>query len=193
MTDKFKIALLVFLQMAALFLMIGMKQWTLNTGLPVVLETKPVDPRSLFSGDYIRLNYSISTIAGSIGGDHGFQVHDPVYVLLKEGDPYWIPVSIHRHPPEAPDGYVFIKGEVKWTNVNRWNAEIKRNETLPESDLNIQYGIENYYIPEGEGSKLERPGPNAKLSIRLAVDRFGHAGIKAVLIDGKERYVESLW
>jgi hypothetical protein len=38
-------------------------------------------------------------------------MNDPIFVLLKEGDPYWMPVSIHRSKPERPDGYVTIIGQ----------------------------------------------------------------------------------
>ena len=51
-----KISLLATAQVAALAAMIADKQWTLNTGTQVVLQTEPVDPRSLFMGDYARLN-----------------------------------------------------------------------------------------------------------------------------------------
>ena len=57
-----KIALLVLVQIGALVAMIANKQWTLNTGTPVLLQTAPVDPRSLFMGDYARLAYSISQL-----------------------------------------------------------------------------------------------------------------------------------
>ena len=193
MNPKIKMVLLVALQTLALFFMIGLKQWTLETGVPVVLETRPVDPRSLFSGDYIRLNYTISQISEEIGEESGFNPHDTIYIVLKEGDPYWTPVSIHHQRPDTAPGLVAIKGEVLGTSGTRWNPETRSPEPLPGRNLSIRYGIENYYVPEGEGTRLERPGPDAKLSIRVAVDRFGNAGIQAVLINGQERYVESLF
>lgn len=193
MNPKIKMAILVMLQSLALFFMIGLKQWTLATGVPVVLETRPVDPRSLFSGDYIRLNYTISQVSEGIGEERGFNTHDTIYVVLKEGDHFWTPVSIHHQRPDAVPGLVAIKGEVLGTSGMQWNPGTKSPEPLPVRNLSIRYGIENYYVPEGEGSKLERPGPDSKLSIRVAVDRFGNAGIQAVLINGQEHYVESLF
>lgn len=56
----------------------------------------------------------------------------------------------------------------------------------------MHYGIENYYVTEGTGGELERPADNAKVAVRVAVDRFGGAGISAILLNGKERYVEKL-
>jgi uncharacterized membrane-anchored protein len=59
--------------------------------------------------------------------------------------------------------------------------------------LTVRYGIENYFVPEGEGRDLERPKPGEKVSTRVAVDRFGNAGIKAVLVNGQPRYTETLF
>ena len=39
---------------------------------------------------------------------------------------------------------------------------------------------------------LERPKPGETVSIRVVVDKYGNPGIKAVLVNGKERYVEQL-
>ena len=192
MGTKLRIAIIIVLQSLALLSMIAMRQWTLNTGTSVILETAPIDPRSLFSGDYVRLNYKISNIRlGEMAGDKDFKRHDCVYVLLKEGDPYWQPVSIHHDKPAAPPGHVAIKGEVNYMSDNVWNQETQKSEQV--KNVNIKYGIESYFVPEGEGRELERPKEGEKVTIRVAVDRYGNAGIKFLLVNGKERYRESLF
>ncbi len=192
MGTKLRIAIIIALQTLALFSMIAMRQWTLNTGTSVILETVPIDPRSLFSGDYVRLNYKISNIrVDEISGDKEFKRHDCVYVLLKEGDPYWQPLSIHRNKPVAPPGHVAIKGEVIYLNDVIWNQETQKSEKV--KNINIRYGIESYFVPEGEGRGLERPKEGEKVTIRVAVDRYGNAGIKSLLVNGNERYTESLF
>ncbi|MFQ5953689.1 MAG: GDYXXLXY domain-containing protein [Kiloniellales bacterium] len=172
------------LQSAVLVAMIGVKQWTLATGTPVLLETEPVDPRSLFRGDYVRLNYAIGRLEPGELDDQAseieFEYGDTVYVLLRKGEPYWEPVSIHRERPPASPDHVAIKGEVVPT-WGRWTP------------ISIRYGIENYFIPEGEGRELERPTQGEEVSVLVAVDRFGNAGIKAVLVNGEPRYVETLF
>jgi len=179
MRPSLGLVLVVALQSAALLAMIAIKQWTLATGTPVVLETVPVDPRSLFRGDYVRLNYGISTVdLGVLGGDDEFERPDAVYVLLRRGEPYWGPVSAHRERPAVPRDHVAIKGEV---------------QRALGGEIFVRYGIESYFIPEGEGRELERPAPGEEISILVAVDRFGNAGIKAVLINGQPRYVEKLF
>lgn len=192
MITKSRLVTVVLLQVLALLAMVGMKQWTLNTGTPVVLETAPIDPRSLFSGDYVRLNYKISQLRlDDLGGDRDFKAHETVYVLLKMGEPYWQPVSVHHAMPALPPGHVAMKGEIQYVGGELWNPQQQKFEKA--THLTVRYGVENYYVPEGKGRELERPKQGETVSIRLAVDRFGNAGIKAVLVNGRERYVESLF
>jgi len=187
-----RLAVIVLFQTLVLVTMIALKQHTLNTGTLVVLETEPVDPRSLFSGDYVRLNYSISTLRlDKVGGDRDFKIHDPAYVVLRAGDPYWQPVAVYHQMPSMAAGQVAIRGEVQYSGEFLWNPDTRKSEKIPH--LSLRYGIENYYVPEGEGRALERPVPGETVSLRVAVDKAGVAGIKAVLVNGRERYVESLW
>jgi len=192
MGTKLRIALIIALQTLALFSMIAMRQWTLSTGTSVTLETAPIDPRSLFSGDYVRLNYKISDIRlDGISGDSEFKRHDCVYVLLKESDPYWQPVSVHHNKPTVPPGHLAIKGEVNYANEISWNQETGKSEKA--KNINVRYGIESYFLPEGEGRGLERPKEGEKVTILVAVDRYGNAGIKSLLVNGNERFRESLF
>jgi uncharacterized membrane-anchored protein len=57
----------------------------------------------------------------------------------------------------------------------------------------VRYGIENYFVPEGEGRALEQPEEDEEVTILVAVDRYGNAGIKAVLVNGEVRYEERLF
>lgn len=181
------LALVVALQTAALIAMVGIKQHTLATGIPVLLETLPVDPRSLFRGDYVILRYKISALEQADFANTGdFERHDTIYVLLREGEQYWEPVSIHPERPEVPPGQVAIKGEVEG-NWGIW----RDNENHP--GIRVRYGIEAYFVPEGEGRAIERPRNEGKVSILVAVDAKGNAGIKGVLVDGELRYEETLF
>jgi len=187
-----RLIIVIALQSVVLMSMIAMKQWTLSTGTPVVLETQPIDPRSLFQGDYVRLNYTISTLRlAELPSDRPFKTHEWIYVLVRIGDPYWEPVSLHHERPASPPDHVALKGTVLGMGNRRWNREAQSWEATEH--LMVRYGIENYFLPEGEGRDLERPRPGDKISIRVAVDRFGNAGIKAVLVNGQARYTESLF
>jgi len=193
MTVTARIAVVVVLQTLALFTMIAMKQWTLNTGTLVVLETQPIDPRSLFRGDYVRLNYKISELKPqALAGDNEFRRHDLLYLVLEPGDPYWQPVSVHRRSPSLGGDQVAIRGEVQYIN-HRGRFDGAANEIEPIQVMQVRYGIESYFVPEGEGRVLERPQPGEVVSLRIAVDKAGNAGIKAVLVNGEARYTERLF
>ena len=189
-----RLALVVVLQTAALVYMIGARQWTLATGTPVVLETVPIDPRSLFSGDYVRLGYRISRLdLSEIAGERNFRNHDVVYVTLRPGTPTWYPVSVCHDFPVVPQGDVAIRGEVTGITNGAWNPAARRWEEGSASVLSVRYGIESYFVPEGEGRELENPGRDAPVSVRVAVDHAGRAGIQAILVDGVVRYEERLF
>lgn len=185
-----KIIIVLVIQTLLLMGMIGKKQYTLNTGTQILLETQPIDPRSLFRGDYVRLNYTISDLdLDQIGGDIEYEEFGTVYVVLQQQDKYWQAVSAHKDKPEITNDQVMIKGEMQHQQIQNWNVDTRESE--PVNWINVRYGIENYFVPEGEGRYLERRDIG-KVDIRVAVDKSGNVGIKAVLVNDEEQYVESL-
>lgn len=190
-----KIILLVAVQLLALVAMIADKQWTLNTGTPVVLKTEPVDPRSMFMGDYVRLAYTISQLSldgdNALEGDKEFKRNDTVWVALKPEPEGARAVAVyHRRSAIAP-GLLALKGEVQYFNEFQWDRS--SNKSVKQRTLNVRYGIEQYYVQEGAGRQIERPQGGEKVAIQVAIDTRGKAGILAVLLDGRERYRETLF
>jgi uncharacterized membrane-anchored protein len=59
--------------------------------------------------------------------------------------------------------------------------------------LNIKYGIESYFVPQGEGREIEQARNQGKVSVVAAVTPSGRAAIKRLLIDGKPVYDEPLF
>jgi len=190
-----RIILLLVVEVAALAAMIADKQWTLNTGTPVVLQTVPVDPRSLFMGDYARLNYAISQLPldgkAALGGDKDFKRHDTVWVALRPERDGVQAISVHHQRGAVPSGLIALKGEVENFDGGRWSLTGSR--PVRQRTLSVRYGIEQYFVQEGTGGQLERPRGGEKVSVRVAIDARGKAGIQAVLLDGKERYRETLF
>ena len=187
--------LVVVIQVAALVAMIADKQWTLNTGTPVVLQTEPVDPRSLFMGDYARLSYPISRLRldgeTALGGDKDFKRHDTVWVVLKPEPDGAKAVSVHHQRSSIAPGLLALKGEVQSLTDHEWDRTT--NKSVKQRTLHVRYGIEQYYVQEGTGRQVERPQGGEKVAIRVAIDTRGKAGILAVLFDGQERYRETLF
>lgn len=190
-----KVGLLAGVQLAALAAMVADKQWTLNTGTPVVLQTEPVDPRSLFMGDYARLNYSISRLRldgdEAVGGDREFRRRDVVWVALQPDPAGARALSVHRERSGVPAGLVALRGEVLYASDHDWDRA--SNKSVKRRTLQVRYGIEQYFVQEGTGRQIERPQGGEKVAILAAIDARGKAGISAVLLDGKVRYRETLF
>lgn len=152
-------AAVVVLQIGLLLAIIVPKERTLATGEEVVLQTLPVDPRDLFRGDYVNLRYTISTVRSYAG----FAAGDRVYVGLAQQGDIWDAVSASHSPPDG----LYIKGRVTRTSQGR---------------LNVEYGIESYFVPEGTGHIIERA---RDVKVRAAIDSSGNAVIKGLLVDGE--------
>ncbi len=155
----------LFMEIAVFWLIIivgfiAIKEYTSQTGKEVILKTRPVDPRDLFRGDYVTLNYEIGSVDVS-----NFNDGDTVYVGLQvDENGYGDSTGAYRNPPEG----LFIKGKVKKSPFGR---------------SNVVFGIESYFVPEGKGWVIER---NRNLEGKVAIDKSGNAVLKAILIDGEE-------
>ncbi len=141
------------------------KQYPLSTGEEVLLRTEPVDPRDLFRGDYVILNYEISSLDKNLIKGSNVSRGDDVYVTLEKEDGYGVPTGIHTENPEG----LAIKGKVRDGNSRR---------------VQIEYGIEDYFVPEGKGGQIEEL--RGRLDVRIKVDRFGNAAIDALMVNGTE-------
>ena len=150
---------------------IATKEFTLLTGKQILLKTVPVDPRDLFRGDYVILRYEISALnLNNIPADYtDFESGDKIYVSLHKEDGYGIPAKIYRDSPKSEE--LFLKGVVKDVHGKK---------------LAVEYGIESYFVPEGEGKEIERFREGKNLEVKVFIDKFGNAAIKSLLTDGRE-------
>jgi len=148
---------------------IGFKEFTLKTGNEILLKTAPIDPRDLFRGDYVILRYEISTIDTNTFALNtmDFKVDDKIYASLSvDNDRIGNITGISKQVPQKGD---FIKGTVKSIYGNK---------------ITVEYGIESYFVPEGKGREIERN--RGKIYTKVAIDKFGNAIIKSLIMDGKE-------
>jgi len=150
--------------------MAGMKEYTLRTGREVVLKTVPVDPRDLFRGDYVILSYELSRLdLGRLGvGRLALSPGQAVYVPLRLDGRYALASGIRTTPPE--DGALYLKGRV---------------QSVAGQAVQVEYGIESYFVPEGQGRALEQVRGKT-LDVVAAVDQAGSAAIKRLLLDGQD-------
>ena len=175
------------LQVGFLSWMIAGRAAVLRDGAEVLLKVQPIDPRDLLRGDYVRLGYDISVLTGTIfvppvkqseGGDH------PVWVLLKPGEGGVFEANAaaldrDELPEAGPDGVV-IRGSVS---------------PLPfaEERTSATYGIERFYLPEGEGKPIERDMRERPFFVVAAVAGDGTAQIKRFLDGDKVLYEEPFY
>jgi uncharacterized membrane-anchored protein len=175
------IAAVALVQAAVLGWMIWERAHLLSTGREVVLEVIPVDPRSLFQGDYVALGYDITRVPVSEGKVRSGAT---VYVTLqKAGDRWHLLTASTKKPENLPPDQVAIKGNVVYASAP--------TSTAP-GQATVHYGIEDFFVPEGTGLELEKLVGQKKLDALIAIDEAGNAGIKGLMVEGQRVYEEPL-
>jgi GDYXXLXY protein len=166
------------IQIALIGLMVADRVMILRTGVDVPLQTRPLDPRDFLRGDYVVLGYDMAS-ERLTGRDK------LVFVKLAPNrDGFYEAISAHAAPVDVASPEVLIRGHVV-SGVN-----CGRDRCSVDSMLQVRYGIESYFVPEGEGRKLESARNQRKLTIVAAVAPTGRAAIKRLLIDGEPVYDE---
>lgn len=145
----------------------------LRSGKTILLETERVDPRDLLRGDYLILNYKISTVPRSSFTPELKKNPPPgtvVYVCVApRGTNGFYALTRASTQELAPTGdEVLLRGRV----TDWWNQD---------SNIRIDYGLERFYVAEGTGN----PSRNTKLTVQASVGSSGRAIIKQVFADGK--------
>ena len=146
-------------QVSLLLAFVGVREYRLTAGTEVVLQTAPVDPRSLLQGDYVVLRYEIGEVPEFL---KGVEEGGTIYVWLTKTGQVW---SANGHvtirPTDAGER-LFIKGTVG-------------------SDGWLDFGMGTYFVPEGGGREIERA---EDVKVKAMVGRSGKAVIKDVYVDG---------
>jgi uncharacterized membrane-anchored protein len=178
MTLRNKLILLAILfQFIVLGYMAGEREYIFRKGKIIYLRTAPLDPRDLFRGDFVRLNYEISTVShkniDKKFKSKPFRKGDIVYAVLEE-KPDKVAELLYVSD-KKPDKGLFIRGRIhhRW-----WHRFSSSNRAV-----NIKYGIETYFVQQGKGKKIEkrrgnRRGIQIPLEMKIAVSKGGKAIIK---------------
>lgn len=193
--------LAVALQLLILLGMVGRHSYTVATGQPVRLKTAPRDPWDPFRGEHVVLNYEISLLRESAVPLEGkpYESGSRVWVLLRQGTPFWTAVRVSRERPQTGSGEVAVLATVEYFTEQGFArpepepvpppGEVKRppeplepRQTGPE--VRLRYGIEQFYVPEGQGRRLEELG--TKLEVEAVVDRFGRIALRKVFAGDEE-------
>jgi uncharacterized membrane-anchored protein len=170
-------------------LVIGWMVWDrvslLANGREIKAAVVPVDPRDIFRGDYVTLGYGF-TSGRDIALPEGARTGDTVYALLKEQGPSdWTLASVTAEKPETEgSGEVVLKAIVD----RAWRGQVQGPATVGR----LRFGIERFYVPQGQGRVLEKQVLEKRIVAVLAVGRDGKVALKGLEADGQRIAEEPL-
>jgi uncharacterized membrane-anchored protein len=180
------LAIVALAQTAVLAYMVIERVRLLASGREITLPVTPVDPRDLFRGEYARLGYDIGTVPLRLLEGPRPRDNAPFYVVLeKTPNGVWQVVKMASQLSQEPSSERIV---LKARSTHAWPQG-----SAHETTVRVRYGIESYFVPEGQGRKLEELARAKKLAALLAVDRNGNAAIKGILVDGVLQYEEPLF
>ena len=176
------------LQTAVIGYMVESRASILRSGADIKLKTLPVDPRDLLRGDYVILSYPISTIPKSIVTGEVPQggTRSRLAVRLQPGaDGLWTATEASFGALAPQEGSVVLR-----TLPLDFYTSVAGG--IPDT-LFVQYGIERYYVPEGEGRVLEDARNQEELEVEARVGKDGTPQIARLILKGEPIYDEPLY
>ena len=168
--------------LCAIFLQIGfvlsipvIKETNIRSGKTIVVKTIPIDPQSFFRGDYINLSYEFSQIdLNEVEHDKAyFDRGQRIFVRLSKASGSWEVVQVSSKPLKNIGlDQIMVVG-----SINNWPSH---------NNFSVIYGIESYFVPEGEGKYIEKKIADKRATVELSIDKKGSASVRKIFIDDKE-------
>lgn len=169
------IILAVCLQILMLVFIAAKRELIVSTGETVFLRTAPIDPRDMFRGDFVRLQYEITSVPMSkVRGDFSAakdKKHYVLYAVMKKGERGL--GELEYVTDVKPEGDVFF---LKGRTTKHWR--FRRSS----KSVSLKYGIEAYFVEQGKGRKIEdkrgrRTDVQIPMEMEVAVGSDGTAVI----------------
>jgi uncharacterized membrane-anchored protein len=179
------LTVLALVQTGVLAAMVVDRVRLLQSGREITLPIIPVDPRDLFRGEYVRLGYAVGSVPARLLDGPKPPANEAFYVVLeKTPEGAWQPIKMARDMPQetSPDR-IALKARTRY-----WP-----DRPAPDATVQVRYGIESYFVPEGRGKRLEQLAREKKMAALVAVDGRGNAAIKGLVVEGKLQYEEPLF
>ncbi|TFB22051.1 hypothetical protein E3U55_07050 [Filobacillus milosensis] len=151
------------LQVVFLLTMFGLNYFTEQFGDVIRLETEPYDPRDVFYGDYVHLNYSAELISSENWfASEEVKGNQVIYVLLKPDNRGIYKVKAASDKQIDPQEYeVVIRARYRYKDFNNKHR--------------VDYGLNRYYIEEGTGERFDTM--NEKMLVTIALSPWGQKKI----------------
>ena len=160
--------LLALLQLALISIPLVDRLQVQMSGMVVPMELVPVDPRDLLRGDYVIINLAIARVSKDVPGSREVEAGEMVFVgLISEGKGPAQPVVVAKQRTDA--GELAIEGTVR---------------TVADDFIQVDYGIDAFFLPEGEGLIIEELD-TSRVMLDVAIDRDGQSLPMTLLVDGK--------
>jgi uncharacterized membrane-anchored protein len=177
------IVIALFIPVLILLSLLFKPMMTLQYGQTIHLQTVPYDPTDLFRGDYVDLFYDMNQISlKKTDVKYLPETYDTeslksmtIYAVLRpsaNSNLYEIAYYTMRRPDEP----LYLKGTIQYAYTDG-SVESKDNLVL-----NIDFGIDKYYIEENSGQTIEEAARKGKVVVTLTVYKgYGMVrGLKAL-------------
>ena len=164
-------------------------------GEEILIKTKPFDPRDVFRGDYVRLDYEISEVPLekleneilAMKNGNGYEdfkglKKKELYVILKEYNDFYM---VDKFTLQKPNGGVFLKGKYKYPIYKELDKEeLQKKENgihkIEVKGIRIDYALDKYFVPENTGKNLEDTVIKGKILAKIKVYN-GYSLLKEIL------------
>lgn len=160
--EKYRSKILILLVAAQILFLMGITTsyyavgWV---GKEVRIQTEPVDPRDLLYGDYVILNYDISQLNTNLWSEDGEIPKEgtSIYVVLQpittEEKSIYNAIGVYGTKPQIQNNQAVLKGRLDYSY---------------DDIMNINYGLEKYYVPENTGKELEDQVGQVVVVVKIA-------------------------
>jgi len=183
MNQLTKYLLAITIQISVIFLMIIFKLLILTGGSEVLLRIEPYDPTDPLRGDYATVRFQDLSELSMYRFNETPVVGSTVFVTLRKYGKTWDSDAVSLSKPEQSRNIV-IKGVV--TNIRpAYNVGgiVPPGASYRDYDTRVfvEYGIEDYFIEEGTGSKYDLSKGN--LVAKVVIDDNGNSVLKSIEVD----------
>lgn len=168
--ERYILLAAVVFQVLVLLTMIGLCLLPRLTGETILVRVGPVDPRDLFRGHYLVLSYDFSRALGGIEGLPG---------TYWEHEQEWLGRTVYVTLVQEPDGKHW-RAE-KFSIYQPQEGRYLRGRIVGAGLL--EFGIESYYLQEGQGQQFEEAIRQGRLAAELAVTADGQAALRGLRIE----------
>ena len=196
-SKKILLSLIVVLQVVSIIIFVVIQEVRFSESKIITLQTQPVDPRDIFRGDYVILDYEISHLTENTTKRNGSDIttccyyefwdetDKDVYVFLKPAGDVWQAFGISSsydgdnlfsNTDSNISEFIRVKGKLTTVdNIQRIDGEENFRE------FEITYGIENYFVQVDTGKTIETADD---VKVNVKVNKHGDSQIESLLVDG---------